>query len=208
MLQTMRFNRILAILAFALSAALSAQNLTSVKVDSMSDDEIRAVLKAGADKGLDINEGEKLALSMGLPQEEAAKFKARVDQLNGKNKPAGQAPNAPAAGDGTVSSTSTLGNTTAVETEVLQQAEVKSEAAVAVAGLSEGTDGPGEKIPVQVYGQQYFRGGDIKIYERSIDDNGRLALPAPFRGDLGDRCYATLDPQGCITVRTVATFET
>lgn len=48
----------------------------------------------------------------------------------------------------------------------------------------------------------------VGVYERNIDDNGRLALPAPFRGDLGDRCYATLDPQGCITVRTVTTFET
>lgn len=48
----------------------------------------------------------------------------------------------------------------------------------------------------------------VGVYERSIDDNGRLALPSPFRGELGDRCYATLDPQGCITIRTVSTFET
>ena len=36
----------------------------------------------------------------------------------------------------------------------------------------------------------------VGVYDRSIDDNGRLGLPAPFRGELGDRCYATLDPQG------------
>ena len=66
MLQTMRFPRFLAILAFALSATLAAQDLTSVKVDNMSDDEIRAVLNAGAAKGIDINEGEKIALGMGL----------------------------------------------------------------------------------------------------------------------------------------------
>ena len=47
----------------------------------------------------------------------------------------------------------------------------------------------------------------VGVYDRSIDDNGRLGLPAPFRGELGDRCYATLDPQGCITLRTVAVFE-
>jgi MraZ protein len=53
------------------------------------------------------------------------------------------------------------------------------------------------------------KGSDVfvGVYDRSIDDNGRLGLPAPFRGELGDRCYATLDPQGCITVRTAATFE-
>ena len=47
----------------------------------------------------------------------------------------------------------------------------------------------------------------VGVFDRSIDDNGRLGLPAPFRGELGDRCYATLDPQGCITLRTVAVFE-
>lgn len=47
----------------------------------------------------------------------------------------------------------------------------------------------------------------VGVYDRSIDDNGRIGLPAPFRGELGDRCYATLDPQGCITIRTSATFE-
>ena len=47
----------------------------------------------------------------------------------------------------------------------------------------------------------------VGVYDRSIDDNGRIGLPAPFRGELGDRCYATLDPQGCITLRTVAVFE-
>jgi len=56
---------------------------------------------------------------------------------------------------------------------------------------------------VQQEGEIVFVG----VYERSVDDNGRLALPAPFRGELGDRCYATLDPQGCVTVRTSATFE-
>jgi len=39
----------------------------------------------------------------------------------------------------------------------------------------------------------------VGVYDRSIDDNGRLSLPSSFRGDLGDRCYATLDPQGCVT---------
>ncbi|NBV73400.1 MAG: hypothetical protein EBR65_00270 [Actinobacteria bacterium] len=47
----------------------------------------------------------------------------------------------------------------------------------------------------------------VGVYDRSIDDNGRLSLPSSFRGDLGDRCYATLDPQGCVTLRTAEVFE-
>ncbi len=45
-------------------------------------------------------------------------------------------------------------------------------------------------------------------YERSVDGNGRLALPSAFRDELGDRCYATRDPSGCLTITSVATFDT
>ncbi len=44
-------------------------------------------------------------------------------------------------------------------------------------------------------------------YDRSVDGNGRLALPAAFRDELGDRCYVTTDPDGCIAITTVANFE-
>ena len=203
----MRFPRFLAILAFALSATLAAQDLTSVKVDSMSDDEIRAVLNAGAAKGIDINEGEKLALGMGLAPAEAAKFKARVDQLNGKNKPAGKG----SSTDGTIAPDATLGNTVAVETAVMEQAEVKSEAAVAVAGLSEGSETPGEALPVQVYGQQYFRGVDMRIYERSLDARASDAYIIGVGDEIGVSAYGTsyfsevykVDERGIISMRNV-----
>lgn len=44
-------------------------------------------------------------------------------------------------------------------------------------------------------------------YDRSVDGNGRLALPAAFRDELGDRCYLTTDADGCIAITTVANFE-
>jgi MraZ protein len=44
-------------------------------------------------------------------------------------------------------------------------------------------------------------------YERSMDGNGRLALPSAFRDELGDRCYATREPTGCISITSVATFD-
>jgi DNA-binding transcriptional regulator/RsmH inhibitor MraZ len=39
-------------------------------------------------------------------------------------------------------------------------------------------------------------------YDRSVDNAGRIALPAILHELLGDRCYATKDPQGCIALRT------
>jgi MraZ protein len=44
-------------------------------------------------------------------------------------------------------------------------------------------------------------------YERSVDGNGRLALPSTFRDDLGERCYVTRDPQGFLAVRSEAEFN-
>lgn len=44
-------------------------------------------------------------------------------------------------------------------------------------------------------------------YDRSVDGNGRLALPSTFRDRLGDRCYLTTDPLGFVSITTVANFE-
>lgn len=45
-------------------------------------------------------------------------------------------------------------------------------------------------------------------YERSVDGNGRLALPSAFRDELGARCYLTTDPAGFVAITTVENFET
>ena len=44
-------------------------------------------------------------------------------------------------------------------------------------------------------------------YDRSVDGNGRLALPSMFRDLLGERCYATRDPLGCISLTPKAAFD-
>ncbi len=43
-------------------------------------------------------------------------------------------------------------------------------------------------------------------YDRTVDGAGRVALPSTLRDLLGERCYATKDPQGCITLRTAARY--
>ena len=43
-------------------------------------------------------------------------------------------------------------------------------------------------------------------YDRSVDGNGRLALPSAFRDALGERCYVTRSPEGCLAVMSVDEF--
>ena len=38
------------------------------------------------------------------------------------------------------------------------------------------------------------------LHERQLDDKGRVALPAAFRNDLGDRCYLLIGDSRCIDV--------
>jgi MraZ protein len=47
----------------------------------------------------------------------------------------------------------------------------------------------------------------VGVHDRQLDDKGRLALPASFRVDLGERCYVSLDDEGCVTIRETSEFE-
>ena len=199
--------------ALVCSALLSAQDLSGIKVDDLSDAQIRSILSQGQAKGMDINEGEQVALSMGLPAAEAKKFRARVEALNGQSKPNTAQGTTPAAQEvpGTVASSETLGNTANVETEVLEQAEIKSEAAVAIAGTEETVMTPGEGLPTVVYGQQLFRGANLKIYERSLDAKAPDHYILGTGDELGVSVYGTsyfnevykVDSRGYIAVNNV-----
>lgn len=45
------------------------------------------------------------------------------------------------------------------------------------------------------------------LHERQLDDKGRVALPASFRTDLGDRCYLMVGDSRCIDVYSAEEFE-
>jgi transcriptional regulator MraZ len=45
------------------------------------------------------------------------------------------------------------------------------------------------------------------LHERQLDDKGRVALPAPYRDDLGDRCVLVFGDSRCIEVHAADAFE-
>ncbi len=66
--------------------------------------------------------------------------------------------------------------------------------------------------------RQVLRGGSMQevrgtqrvfvgVYERQLDERGRVALPSTFRGDLGEQCYLYIGDDGCVSIRNVDTFE-
>lgn len=47
----------------------------------------------------------------------------------------------------------------------------------------------------------------VGVYERQLDERGRVALPASYRADLGDQCYLFFGDDGCVSVRSVESFD-
>ena len=47
----------------------------------------------------------------------------------------------------------------------------------------------------------------VGVYERQLDERGRVALPSSYRGELGDHCYLFFGDDGCVSVRSVGSFE-
>ena len=47
----------------------------------------------------------------------------------------------------------------------------------------------------------------VGVHERQLDDRGRVALPSAYRNELGDHCYLFFGDDGCVSVRSVETFE-
>lgn len=47
----------------------------------------------------------------------------------------------------------------------------------------------------------------VGVFERQLDDKGRLAVPATFRDRLGEHCYLAKGRDKCVTIVPAETFE-
>ena len=76
------------LLAFMLflGVSLQGQSLIGVNVDDLSDAQILSIFQKGEEQGLSIQDGESMALNMGLSSDEAKKLKSRLEILNSSIK--------------------------------------------------------------------------------------------------------------------------
>jgi protein involved in polysaccharide export with SLBB domain len=140
-----------------------AQSPASVKAAEFTDAQILDLLSQAQAAGLGVEQAEKLAIAKGMPASEAQAFKDRLNKVQAK------APSNAA--------------TPALASEETAEAKGKQalvEAATPITGSE--IVAPKADKPVTVYGQELFRKGDIKIYERSID----AKAPANYELGVGD----------------------
>ncbi|MFN5704943.1 MAG: hypothetical protein ACK45U_03730, partial [bacterium] len=154
----LRFSIFIFLFSFLLIATANAQvpagidpnNLSSVRIDDMSDEQIMEILKQGEGAGLSIEQAEQFARKRGLPAAEAAKFKDRIVKIQSQ-------------GRGTVK---TVG-TSSIEDSISNKVEKEAEGSNTLTGKV--VEGTANGTKATIYGQEYFRNGDIKIFDKSTD---------------------------------------
>ena len=131
-------------------AGMDPNNLGTVKVDEMTDAQILDILKQGQAAGFTVEQSAQMAIKKGLNPNEVDKFNARVAKLQ-------KATPATAATDNS-------------QDNIIQANEVKGNKETVLTGKALNEIKTADALPAAiVYGQSYFREGDIKIFNRSTD---------------------------------------
>jgi polysaccharide biosynthesis/export protein len=139
------------------------QNPATVKAAEFTDAQILDLLNQAQAAGLGVEQVEQLALAKGMPASEAQAFKDRVIKIQANAPVAAASP-----GTAIKEATDAKGKQAIIEAATpLTGSEIVA---------------PKAEIPVTVYGQELFRKGDLKIYERSID----AKAPSNYELGVGD----------------------
>ena len=180
---------------YAQVAGVDPNNLGAVKVDEMTDAQILDILKQGQTAGLSVDQAAQLAIKKGLNPNEVDKFNARVAKLQSAT------PAAPTTAAAAVAAAApaavVMPAATTPEVVVLQKNEIKAANETATVGAIVNeiptplAPTPTAPTPIAspqpdkalgIYGQAYFRAGDIKIYNRSTDSKA----PGNYTIGIGD----------------------
>jgi polysaccharide export outer membrane protein len=131
-------------------AGMDPNNLGTIKVDEMTDAQILDILKQGHAAGLSVEQSAQLAIKKGLNPNEVDKFNARVAKLQNA-VPANAAKNN-------------------AQDNIIKNNEIIDGKETTLTGKALNEIKTAEALPAAtVYGQSYFREGDIKIFNRSTD---------------------------------------
>jgi protein involved in polysaccharide export with SLBB domain len=152
----------LGVLSLTAQPVLS-QNPTTVKAVDFTDAQLLDLLAQAQAAGLGVEQAEKLAMAKGMPASEAQAFKDRLNKIQ--------------------TQTPLNVNTPGLATQAATEQKAKQAVIEAATPLT-GSEivAPKEERAVTVYGQELFRKGDLKIFERSLD----AKAPANYELGVGD----------------------
>jgi len=167
------------ILFFGIS--LQGQSLAGVNVDDLSDTQILSIFQKGEEQGLSIQDGEEMAMSMGLSLVEAKKFKSRLEVLNGliKEIPPTMIPNSLneiGIDKAEAEELSFPDNSQKDPSNIFGHSYFSSD--IKTFDQSSGAKapsnyilGPGDELTISVFGISYFQ-GSFKVNENGVLDLG------------------------------------
>jgi protein involved in polysaccharide export with SLBB domain len=160
---------------------LNADNLQNVKVDALSDEELKSYYQKAMASGLTQEQLLTLALGRGLPQEEADKLKARLTALETGVRPAGAPKNAAKSNgesnnrvlsDEPKAETINLGkDPTIFGSELFTTASLGFESSAKIATPASYTLGPGDELLINVYGYSE------QAYKLLVSNEGVVYIP-------------------------------
>jgi len=162
---------------------LQGQSLIGVNVDDLSDAQILSIIEKGEEQGLSIQDGEAMALSMGLSQGEAIKFKSRLEVLNSPIKDVTPKINPYSSLNeiekNEVKERKYSGNSKNDTSNIFGHSYFSSD--IKVFDQSSGAKAPsnyilgsGDELTISVFGISYFQGSF------KVDENGVLDLGPKF----------------------------
>lgn len=136
------------------TSGIDPNNLSNVKVDELSDEQVLSWIKQTEGSGFTLEQMQAIAIKKGLPASEAQKLKDRVYKMQTQPRP--------------ISGKSKSSNP---EDSVSSLVEKSGDEAKTLTGkLMNPEDKEDElKHNIVIYGQEFFRNGDIKSFEKSLD---------------------------------------
>lgn len=160
---------------------LNADNLQNVKVDALSDEELKSYYQKAMASGLTQEQLLTLALGRGLPQEEADKLKARIAALEAGASPAGTSKNsAKSKGESNnrivsdepkAETVNLVKDPTIFGSELFSTASSGFESSAKIATPASYTLGPGDELLINVYGYSE------QVYKLLVSNEGAVYIP-------------------------------
>lgn len=126
------------------TGTIDPNNLSNVKVDELSDEQVISLVKQGENAGLTVEQAQAMALKRGMSQSEAEKLKIRIAKLQDQNL---------------IKRSQNINNI-----EVKRQSDSSL-----ILRYNERSKDSGNAPKAIIYGQNFFREGNIKAFDKSSD---------------------------------------